>query len=89
MGNFCSVVGVVGLGGVFLWLIKNFSTMSNKLIPIERRDGVTLYGKIVGKGGKLGLYEVHSDFLGNNGVEYTDYKSAETRFKALIGVKNS
>jgi len=61
--------------------------MSSDLIPIERKDGVTLYGRIIGKGGKLGQYEVHSDWSRFDGNVYCDYKAAETRMNALIGVK--
>ena len=62
---------------------------NSKLIPIERREGVTIYDKIIGKGGKLGQYEVHSDFLGYNGTVYSLYKEAEVRMSALIGMQKS
>ena len=58
----------------------------SKLVPIERRDGVTLYGRVIGKGNKLGQFEVHSKYLGNDGMVYSLYKDAEIKFKAIIGV---
>jgi hypothetical protein len=61
--------------------------MQTTLIPIESKSGVTIYGK-VGKNGKLGQFEVHSDFLGNNKEEYHLYRDAQTRMNALIGVTN-
>lgn len=57
-----------------------------KLIPIERKSGVTIYGRIIGQGGRLGQYEVHSDILGHDGTVYHLYKDAQTRMSALIGV---
>jgi hypothetical protein len=60
----------------------------NNLVPIERRDGVTLYGKVVGKGGKLGQYEVHSDWTRYDGQVYAQYHDAETKMSALIGVQS-
>lgn len=59
----------------------------NNLIPIERKEGVTIYGRIVGKGGKLGQYEVHSSFVKGNNTIYTSYSEAEDRMKFLIGVR--
>lgn len=61
----------------------------NELIPIERKDGVTIYGRIVGKGGKLGQYEVHSDFQKFDDLIHVNYSDAQTRMAALIGVKKS
>ncbi len=61
--------------------------MSSDLIPIERQNGVTLYGRIIGRGGKLGQFEVHSDSQRWGGMVYADYKSAETQMAILIGVK--
>ena len=61
--------------------------MNEELVPIERRDGVTIYGKVVNLKGKLGQFEVHSEVLGNNGNVYTSYKEAENRMAALIGIQ--
>lgn len=63
--------------------------IKENLIPIERKDGVTIYGRIVTIWGKLGQYEVHSDFLGHDGIVYSLYSDAQRRMSALIGVKNS
>jgi hypothetical protein len=64
--------------------------MNQELIAIERRSGVTLYGRIIDqKTKKLGQYEVHSDMLGFDGNVYAKYKEAETRMAAMIGVKSS
>jgi len=63
--------------------------MSNSnLIPIERSQGVTIYGRIIDNKGRLGQFEVHSDILGNNGSVFTAYKEAEQRKAALIGFHN-
>ena len=56
--------------------------MNNENIPIERCEGVTLYGKKINNQGKLGQYTVYSDKHGTSGP-YTTYKEAENRFKAL------
>jgi hypothetical protein len=63
--------------------------MSQELIPIERKEGVTLYGRIVDGRNKLGQYEVHSDVLGYDGIVYPLYKDAERRMSALIGFHNN
>lgn len=55
------------------------------MVPIERREGVTIYGKVINHMGRLGQFEVVSDKLGNNGSVYTEYKEAANRMKALIG----
>lgn len=57
----------------------------NDLIPIERKEGVTLYGRIVN--GKLGQFEVHSDYLGHDDIVYYTYPEAEIKFKKLIGIR--
>lgn len=55
------------------------------LIPIERYEGVTLYGRM-GRNGRLGNYEVHSEVLGYNGQVYAMYKDARKNFNAAVGV---
>jgi hypothetical protein len=65
------------------------NNMNQNLIPIERKDGVTLYGKVIDKNGRLGQFEVHSDILGNNRTVYHLLSDAQNRMKALIGVKTS
>lgn len=62
--------------------------MKSADVVIERREGVTIYGKVIDKMGRLGQFEVHSDKLGNNGTVYAFYKEAENRMAALIGVQN-
>lgn len=59
---------------------------SNKMIPIERKDGVTIYGKVIDKSGRLGQFEVFSDHLGSNGNVYHLLTDAQQRMKALIGI---
>lgn len=61
----------------------------NELIPIERKEGVTIYGRVIDKSGRLGQFEVHSDHSRYDGHVYSKYKEAETRMSALIGVKSS
>lgn len=60
--------------------------MNNNLIPIERKSGVTLYGRIISTGGKLGQFEVHSDWARYDGLVYNQYADAERRMSAVIGV---
>jgi hypothetical protein len=57
--------------------------------PIERSEGVTIYGRVIDKNGKLGRYEVFSDYLGSSGMVFHNYYEAETRMKALIGINKS
>lgn len=59
----------------------------NKLIAIERKEGVIIYGRIVDGKCKLGQYEVHSEYLGHDGIVYPKLKDAQTRMSALVGVK--
>lgn len=63
--------------------------MNNELIPIERKDGVTLYGRVLDNKGRLGQFEVYSDMLGYDGNVYHKYSEAEVRMSALIGKKSS
>jgi len=58
----------------------------NNLIPIERLEGVTLYGRVLNTG-RVGQYEVHSDFLGHDGIVYYTYPEAEIKMKKLIGIR--
>lgn len=55
------------------------------LIPIERKMGVTIYGRVIGKGGKLGQFEVISDYFPDLEIVYSTYAEAEKRFAALVG----
>lgn len=65
--------------------------MSNNKILIERKDGVSIYGKVVGPNGKLGQYEVESVFTktSKNPPVYHTYAFAEKKKNYLIGVKNN
>jgi hypothetical protein len=62
---------------------------NSQLIAIESKSGVTLYGRVIDSKGKLGQFEVHSDFAGTGGFVYHLYKEAQNRMNALIGVKSS
>ena len=59
----------------------------SNMVVIERRGGVTIYGKIIDGKNRLGQYEVHSDVLGNDGSVFHLLKDAQTRMSALIGVE--
>lgn len=59
----------------------------NEMVVIERRDGVTIYGRIIDGKNRLGQYEVHSEKLGNNGSVFHLLKEAQQRMNALIGVQ--
>lgn len=63
--------------------------MFGELVPIERKAGVTLYGRVIGPNGKLGQYEVHSEHLRHDGNVYGLYADAKNRFNAVVGVKSS
>lgn len=63
-------------------------TIIGELVPIERKSGVTLYGKVLDNNGKLGQFEVHSDFMISSGIIHSTYKEAEVRMSALIGAKS-
>jgi hypothetical protein len=63
--------------------------MINELVPIESKEGVTLYGRVLDKSGRLGQFEVHSDSERHDGHVYTKYSEAERRMSALLGVKSS
>lgn len=58
----------------------------SNLVSIESKQGVTIYGRVQ-TNQKLGQFEVHSDFLGHNGVVYQLLTEAEIRMNVLIGVK--
>ncbi len=63
--------------------------ISNKeKVVIERRNGVTIYGKVIDNKGRLGQFSVYSDYLGDNGAVYTLLSDAQIRMKALIGAKD-
>lgn len=53
-------------------------------IPVESKEGVTIYGRVINNAGKMGLYEVFSDYWGTNGEVYHKYADAEKRAKSLI-----
>lgn len=61
--------------------------MTGQMIPVERKDGVTLYGKVLNASGKLGQFEVHSTQMSDNGNVYGTFKEARNRMDAMIGVK--
>lgn len=60
-----------------------------QLVVIERKSGVTIYGRVIDSKGRLGQFEVHSDVLGNNGSVFHLLSDAQQRMRALIGVKNN
>ena len=63
---------------------------TSDLTAIENKEGVTLYGRVIDhKTKKLGQFEVHSDRLGHDGKIYLQYKDAEIRMNALIGVQSN
>ena len=58
------------------------------MIKVEHREGVSIYGKIIDRKTKrLGLFQVKSNVLGNNNVEYHLLKEAQQRMAALIGIQ--
>lgn len=57
------------------------------LILIERRNGVSIYGRVISTG-RIGQFEVESDIFGNNGNTYSTYSEAAQRANALISLAN-
>lgn len=53
-------------------------------IPIVSHSGCTIYGRVIGTTGKLGLYEVFSDYWGTDGTVYHQFARAETRFNEIV-----
>jgi hypothetical protein len=63
--------------------------MLNELVPIESAEGVTLYGRVISAGGKLGQYEVYNQNRGTSGPFHT-YKEAETQYTGIVNnIRNS
>ena len=60
----------------------------NNLIPIVRREGVTIYGQVINSKNQLGQFQVHSDHSGWDGRTYSLLVDAEVRMKAVIGYAN-
>jgi len=62
--------------------------IDERKVLIERRNGVSLYGKVIDAKGRLGQFEVESEFIRNKGEVYHIYAQAEFRMNFLIGVRN-
>lgn len=56
-------------------------------VPVLRSQGVTLYGRVVGRNGKLGNYEVIDEVRGHEG-HYHIFADAETRYKYLKSLRD-
>ena len=61
----------------------------SELVPVVRKDGVTIYGKVIDSKGKLGQYQVYSDISGGDSNTYNSFADAEKRMAALIGHAHS
>lgn len=55
-------------------------------VPIVRKQGITIYGRVIDTKGKLGRYEVMSDYWGHDGKVYATFADAEARFDYLKGL---
>jgi len=53
----------------------------SKMVPVVRKYGITVYGKVINPSGKLGQYELHTHYA--KPIEYTTFKEAERRFDEL------
>lgn len=62
---------------------------STERFLVVRKNGVSIYGRIVGKGGKLGRYEVEKDWMRNDGNVYFTYAEAESVFNYYISLKDN
>lgn len=58
-------------------------------VVIERKSGVTIYAKVINPQGKVGKFEVVSDFHKNEGATYHTLTDAQKRMDVLIGYKNN
>lgn len=55
-------------------------------VPIVRKHGITLYGRVINKGGKLGNFEVIDNLRGHEG-EFSNFADAESKFKYLTSIR--
>lgn len=55
----------------------------NERVTIVDKDGISIIGKTLNTTGKLGNYEVHSDYWGWDNKVYQQYPEAENRFNDL------
>ncbi len=60
--------------------------MDGILIPIERKNGVTLYGTQINNQRKLGQYQVVHHLNSTNDFIYATYAEAEAKFKYLVSL---
>ncbi len=52
-------------------------------VLIVSRDGTAIYGRVIDNAGKLGRFEVISDYWGNDGQVYHQYSEAERKWETL------
>ncbi len=52
-------------------------------VPIIRRNGITIYGRVIDGKGKLGQYEVYTTHSTNELTTYGTFADAEKKFKEL------
>jgi len=63
--------------------------MENKeRVLVVRKNGVSIYGRVVNNGGKLGRYEVEKDWMRNDGHVYFTYAEAETMFNYYVSLRD-
>lgn len=61
---------------------------STERVLVVRKNGVSIYGRVVDKGGKLGKYEVEKDWMRNDGYVYFTYAEAESIFNYYVSLKD-
>lgn len=57
-------------------------------VLVVRKNGVSIYGSVVGKGGKLGQYEVEKDWMRHDGNVYFTYAEAESMFNYYVSLRD-
>ena len=58
-------------------------TNINERVTVVRKSGISIIGKTIDHKGKLGNYEVHSDYWGWDNKVYQQYSEAEDRYDYL------
>jgi len=59
--------------------------MPHTLVPIVRKDGLAIYGKVIGPGGKLGQYEFHNSYT-REVIHYSLFSEAEKHLNAIYSL---
>ena len=53
------------------------------LVPIVRKEGVTIYGRVIGHKGRLGQFILYNSHTGEQ-IDYTLFSDAEKHMNSII-----